>query len=93
MAATDSCFREADLSIEATDRADNGVLDAFYAAYDKAFVLANEKEELDGFHDCLALNVGGAHERLRARYGPFRELVMVARDNSGAVVGGANLTP
>ena len=90
MAATDSCFRQADLSIEATDRADDGVLDAFYAAYDKAFVLANEKEELDGFRDCLALNTGGAHQHLRARYGPFRELVMVARDDNGAVVGGAN---
>ena len=91
MAATDSCFREADLSIETTDRADDGVLDAFYAAYDKAFVLANEKEELEGFRDCLALNAGAAHQRLRARYGPFRELVMVARDDGGAVVGGANL--
>jgi GNAT superfamily N-acetyltransferase len=91
LAATDHRFRAADLSIEATDRADDGVLDAFYAAYDKAFVLANEKEELDGFRDCLALNTGAAHEHLRARYGPFRELVMVARDDGGSVVGGANV--
>lgn len=83
-------FREADLSIEATDRADDGVLDAFYAAYDKAFVLANEKEALEGFRECLALNAGQAHERLRARHGPFRELVLVARDDARAVVGGAN---
>jgi len=90
LAATDHRFREGDLSIQATDRADDGVLDAFYAAYDKAFVLANEKEELGGFVDCLALNFGAEHARLRARYGPYRELIMVARDDSGAVVGGAN---
>ncbi len=90
MAATDARLRPSDLTIEATDRADDGVLDAFYAAYDKAFVLANEKEALEGFRDCLALNGGAAQQRLRARFGPFRELVMVARDAAGAVVGGAN---
>jgi GNAT superfamily N-acetyltransferase len=84
-------FREADLSIDATDRADDGVLDAFYAAYDQAFVLANEKEEINGFRECLALNAGSAHQRLCGRYGPFRELVLVARDDLGAIVGGANL--
>ena len=91
MAATDPRFRQDDLTIEATDRADDGVLDAFYAAYDKAFVLANEKEAFEGFRDCLALNSCAVHQRLRARHGPFRELVMVARDDAGAVVGGANL--
>jgi GNAT superfamily N-acetyltransferase len=84
-------FREGDLSIEATDRADDGVLDAFFAAYDTAFVLANEKEEIGGFRDCLALNAGARHEALQARYGPFRELLLVARDDDdGTIVGGAN---
>lgn len=91
VAATDYRFRESDLAIQATDRADDGVLDAFFAAYDRAFVLANEKEQIDGFRDCLALNAGARHAELRARYGPFRELVLVARDDGGAVVGGANL--
>lgn len=91
MATTDPLLRQADLTIEATDRADDGVLDAFYAAYDKAFVLANEKEAFEGFRDCLALNNGAAHRHLRARYGPFRELLMLARDAGGEVVGGANL--
>ena len=90
LAATDRSFRQDELRIEATDRADDGVLEKFYAAYDKAFVLANEKEAFEGFRDCLALNHGSAHERLRARHGPFRELVMVARDGAGTVVGGAN---
>jgi GNAT superfamily N-acetyltransferase len=89
-AATAYRFREADLSIDATDRADDGVLDAFFAAYDKAFVLANEKEEIGGFRDCLALNAGATHQRLRARYGPFREVVLVARGDAGSIVGGAN---
>jgi hypothetical protein len=89
-AASDYRFAEADLSIEATDRADDGVLDAFFGAYDAAFVLANEKEEIDGFRACLALNRGAQQDALRARYGPFRELVLVARDRAMSVVGGAN---
>jgi len=90
LAATHYRFRESDLSIEATDRADDGVLDAFFAAYDQAFILPNEKEEIDGFRDCLALNDGPEHRRLRAQYGPFREIVLVARGDASSVVGGAN---
>ena len=32
------------------------VLKAFYAGYDRAFVLPDEREDLDGFIDCLQLN-------------------------------------
>lgn len=93
MPAIESTFRfdASDLSIRATDRADDGVLDDFFVAYDAAFVLVNEKEEIDGFRDCLGLNAGARHQRLSTTYGPFCELVLVARERSdGPVVGGAS---
>jgi GNAT superfamily N-acetyltransferase len=65
-------------------------LDTFYTAYDAAFVLPSEKEDLEGFRDCLALNGGAAYTRLEKRYGPYRELVILLSLADGAVIGGAN---
>jgi hypothetical protein len=79
----------AGLSYEATTSA-SSVLEDFFTAYDSSFVLANEKESLAGFAACLALNHGARHETLRARYGPFREYVVVVRGEGNAVVGGMN---
>jgi hypothetical protein len=79
----------AGLSYEATTSA-SPVLEDFFAAYDSAFVLANEKEGLAGFAACLELNHGARHEALRARYGPSREYVVAVRDAQDAVVGGLN---
>jgi hypothetical protein len=80
------------LRILATTDAASPLVDAFYADYDRAFVLPNEKEELAGFRDCLALNHGEPYQALERRYGPFREIVLVARHpDTGASVGGANL--
>ena len=80
------------LVLEASTRPDGPILQKFYAGYDAAFVLPNEKEDLPGFTACLELNSGDAYTRLSAAYGAYRELVLVARDpTSGAVVGGANL--
>lgn len=68
------------------------VLEEFYAGYEKAFVLPNEREQLDGFRDCLALNLPPRHGDLERRYGPFREIVLIARDGArGPMIGGANL--
>ena len=70
------------------------LLEVFFAGYDQAFVLPSEKEEIDGFRDCLALNLPPAYQPLAARHGPFREFVAVAVDTTDAaetVVGGANL--
>lgn len=79
------------LYFEVTDRSDDGVLDAFYPAFDAAFVLDSEKERIEGFVACLALNAGATHQALQERYGPFRELVLVARETpEGQVLGGAN---
>ena len=78
------------LTYDASTSASDGVLEQFFTAYDSSFVLANEKEGLSGFAECLALNEGEAYEALCGRYGPFREFVVVARDVNGAVVGGLN---
>lgn len=80
----------AGLTIETTDRGEGPVFDAFFAGYDRAFVLPDEKEDADGLRACLALNHGAAGEHLRAAFGPFRELCLLARDADGGVVGGAN---
>ena len=85
-------FADGDLRFEFSDRADDGVLDAFYPAYDRAFVLENEKEQKEGFRECLALNRGPLHAELTVRHGPFIELIAVAREAAGGpVLGGANL--
>lgn len=79
------------LVLRATIDPQSPVLAEFYAGYDKAFVLPREREELQGFRDCLALGAGPAFEELSARYGPFREVVLTAADAAtGAAVGGAN---
>jgi hypothetical protein len=78
------------LLIEASTGSADGVLDQFYQDYDAAFVLENEKEGRDGFVECLALN-GAAYAGLAARFGAFREFVLVARDGAGSPrIGGAN---
>src|SRR6185369_807335 len=79
------------LRIDATTAPDDAIVDAFFAGYDQAFVLANEKEGLDGFRECLALNQPPRYPELRAEHGPFREVVCTATDPElGAVIGGAN---
>lgn len=79
------------LIIRTTDEGEGPLFERFFAGYDRAFVLPEEKEDREGFRACLALNHGAAHERLAAEYGPFRELCLVAEDYRGALVGGANL--
>lgn len=84
-------FEQDGLTVDASGSADDGVLDAFYPAYDAAFVLPNEKEAFDGFRDCLALNRGPDHVRLARQFGEFQEIVCVVRDGlAGPVLGGAN---
>lgn len=80
-----------DLVIKTTDRGDGPVFERFFAGYDRAFVLPDEKEDVEGFRACLALNHGAEHRRLIAEYGPFRELCLIAEDCDGVPVGGANL--
>jgi hypothetical protein len=81
----------AGLTITATLSPHHPIIDEFYESYEKAFVLPNEREELQGFRDCMALNLPPDVDRLEKRYGAFREVVLVAREGKTApLVGGAN---
>lgn len=75
------------LAISATASPASPILDRFFAGYDRAFVLPDEREELDGFRACLALN-----PVCRERYSRLHaELVMIATDGrDGPLLGGAN---
>lgn len=75
--------------LDLTVAPDSPVLQAFYAVYDQAFVLAREKEDIAGFQACMALNHGPAYEALATRYGPFREATATAYAG-GELIGGAN---
>lgn len=61
----------------------------FFAGYDQAFVLPNEKEDEEGFAQCFALNFGVDYARLSAAYGAYSEVCLVAEEG-GVDVGGAN---
>ncbi|RLK58499.1 GNAT family N-acetyltransferase [Actinokineospora cianjurensis] len=78
------------LVVRVSDSSETEVFPAFYAGYDRAFVLPDEKEERAGFVECLALNHGPVFERVSARFGAFRELVLAA-EVDGVAVGGANV--
>lgn len=78
------------LVLEATTDPDSPVLERFYQAYDRAFVLPHEKEDLAGFRACLTLNSGADFDRVSARHRPFREVVLVLSEPDGALIGGAN---
>lgn len=75
------------LILRATERPESTLLDHFFAGYDRAFVLPDEREDLDGFRACLALNPVSRH-----RFGRFhREMVVIIDDAaSGELLGGAN---
>jgi GNAT superfamily N-acetyltransferase len=67
------------------------VLADFFSGYDRAFVLPNEKEMLDGFEECLGLNLGASYERLALEYGPYCEVVFtVCAAGDGSRRGGGN---
>lgn len=75
------------LVLRATERPDSPLLEHFMAGYDRAFVLPDEREEIEGFRACLAINPAA-----RRRFGRLhRELVVVIDDAaSGGLLGGAN---
>lgn len=62
------------------------VLKRFFEGYDRAFILPDEREELDGFEACLALNTSHRHAYGRTHC----ELVCVLEDEAGVLLGGAN---
>ncbi len=80
-----------ELIVQQTDIGEGAVFDRFFAGYDRAFVLPDEKEDRDGFIACLALNHGAEKARLTALYGDFREICLTVDQADGTHVGGANL--
>ncbi|HEY4265495.1 MAG TPA: hypothetical protein VGM72_09265 [Micropepsaceae bacterium] len=77
--------------LQVSSSPDSAVFDAFFAGYDRAFILPDEKEDQAGFRACLALNAEAAYARTAAGFGPFREVVLTAHEeNTGALIGGAN---
>jgi hypothetical protein len=67
------------------------VLADFFSGYDRAFVLPNEKEMLEGFEECLGLNLGSSYERLSREYGAYCEVVFTVRaSGDGSRRGGGN---
>lgn len=62
------------------------ILPRFFAGYDRAFVLPDEREELAGFAACLALNATHRHTYGRVHC----EMVAVLEGEGGTLLGGAN---
>lgn len=74
------------LYVSATTDPASPVLTRFFNGYDRAFVLPDEREELDGFMACLALN-----ETHRNAFGrTHSELVAVIEDDAGTLLAGFN---
>src|SRR5690348_14696422 len=83
----------AGLEIQATIDPEDRVVDRFFAGYDAAFILPSEKESLEGFRECLALNLPPHFKALAELHGPFAEVVFVANDpglGADRTVGGGN---
>lgn len=74
------------INLQTSENPASPVLRAFYAGYDRAFVLPDEREDLDGFERCLRLNL--TIPRLFGRR--HSEQVMVVTGDDGALLGGAN---
>ncbi len=81
----------AGLRFDVTDLPTGLVLETFYEGYDAAFVLPEEKEPIEGFRRCLALNHAPRYGSLESHHGAFREVVFVASDvTTDASIGGGN---
>lgn len=82
---------QSELQYRASTSGSDGVLKQFYSGYDVSFILPNEKEEYDGFVECLSLNDEPSYGSLQSRYGAFREYVVTVHASDGAFVGGMNM--
>ena len=72
--------------VRATTDPASPLLRRFFAGYDRAFVLPDEREDFAGFQKCLALNA--THRRALGRQ--HCEIVAVLEDVNGVLLGGAN---
>ena len=77
---------EGNLRLRATTDPVSPLVNHFFAGYDRAFILPDEREEIEGFRNCLALNA-----TLPTLFGRrHREFVLTVDDEDGALLGGAN---
>jgi GNAT superfamily N-acetyltransferase len=74
------------LRLRCTTSAQSPLLEHFFEGYDRAFVLPDEREEIEGFRNCLALN--RTTPGMFGRY--HREVILTLDDEHGALLGGAN---
>lgn len=74
------------LRVTAADDPLSPVLARFFEGYDRAFVLPDEREELEGFKACLAINESYRHAFGRTH----SEMVAVIEDEGGTLLAGAN---
>jgi GNAT superfamily N-acetyltransferase len=72
--------------VTSTDDPASPVLDRFFEGYDRAFILPDEREDLEGFRACLALN--RTHRHVFGR--THSEQVAVLEDEAGRRLGGVN---
>lgn len=72
--------------VTATADPQSPVLHRFFEGYDRAFILPDEREEFDGFVQCLALNA--THRN--AYHRRHCEIAMTFEDAHGVLLGGAN---
>ncbi len=72
--------------LRASTFAGSGLVEHFFDGYDRAFVLPDEREEIEGFRACLALN-----QTLPLAFGRrHRELILTLDAADGTLLGGAN---
>lgn len=77
------------INFNVTMEGNGPIFDRFFEGFDRAFVLPNEKEDREGFQTCLGLNHGPVYRQLSAMYGPYREICLVAEEDTQEI-GGAN---
>jgi GNAT superfamily N-acetyltransferase len=74
------------LTLQASTSPSSPLLARFFEGYDRAFVLPDEREDIEGFRACLALN-----DSLPLALGRrHREVVLTIDAPDGALLGGAN---
>lgn len=74
------------LGLWASENPASPILKAFFAGYNRAFVLPDERENISGFVDCLRLN-----QTLPSLFGRrHSEQVLVVTRDDGTLLGGAN---
>lgn len=76
------------LLFEEIEDSDSSAFRSFYALYEAAFPLADEREPPEAFDAILSLNANAA---VQAAYGPYREVVAAIRECEGGPIMGGHI--